>query len=129
MSAAKLNPVDGLPEWKGRRVITEREKARTTKRARRFVMVGWGELVPIMVRLKFTRASRLLFVLLLHRNLQRVGHRDGWVRLERKDLASVGLADSNLTKAVAKLETAGLVEVQRRPGKRPLIRLVKQEAD
>jgi hypothetical protein len=35
------------------------------------------------------------------------------------------LADDNLSRVVARLEARELVEVQRRPGKRPLLRLVK----
>jgi hypothetical protein len=125
MSVVKLNPVDGLPEWKGRKIVTERQKQRVAKRARRFVMVEWGRLVTTMTKLGFTRAQRLIFVLLLHENLQSACANDGWIKLEQKDLVGVGLADSDLYKAVAKLEALGLVEVQRRPGKRPLLRLVE----
>jgi hypothetical protein len=42
-------------------------------------------------------------------------------------LRTTGLADSNtanLYKVVTQLETRAVVEVQRRPGKRPLLRLV-----
>ena len=45
MSVVKFNPVDGLPEWKGRKVVTERQKARVAKRAGRFIMIDWGDLV------------------------------------------------------------------------------------
>jgi DNA-binding transcriptional ArsR family regulator len=64
-------------------------------------------------------------VLLLQRKLQRTQRADGWIELIRHRLEAVGLADSNLYKIVAKLEKAGLVEVQRRPGKRPLLRLAE----
>jgi hypothetical protein len=37
------------------------------------------------------------------------------------------IADGNLYRDVARLEALGLVQVQRRPGKRPLLRLVDQE--
>jgi hypothetical protein len=125
MSVVKLNPVDGLPEWKGRKVVPEWRKRRDAKRARRFIMIEWGELAPALGALHFTRAQRLLFVLFLHRHLQRTHRQDGWTELERKDLVAVNLADSNLYKATHQLKTLGLVEVQRRPGKRPLLRLVK----
>jgi hypothetical protein len=52
----------------------------------------------------------------------------GWVELVRHDLAVAALADSNLYKAVAELEALGLVEVQRRRGKRPLLRLITDPA-
>jgi hypothetical protein len=120
-TVVKLNPVDGLPEWKGRKIVTEVQKKRAAKRARRFVMVEWGRLMSIMDGLKFTRPQRLVFVLLLQENLQRTRANDGWIKLEQKDLLATGLADSDLYKAVAKLETLGLIEVQRRPGKRPLL--------
>jgi hypothetical protein len=121
---SEIDPVDNLPAWKGRRVVTRLQKERATKRARRFVLVEWGELVTAFGALGFGRAQRLFFVVLLHQNLKWVAANSGWVELAHADLAAVGLADSNLTKAVAKLETLGLVEVQRRPGKRPLLRLV-----
>ena len=125
MSVGKLNPVDGLPEWKGRRVITERQRLRAERRARRFVMVEWGELVAIMTKLGLVRHVRLTFVLLLHRKMQATQTNDGWVELKRADLVDVGLADSNFSKATFQLEALGLVEVQRRPGKRPLLRLIE----
>jgi DNA-binding transcriptional ArsR family regulator len=121
MSVVKLNPVDGLPEWKGKRVVTPRQKARAEKRARRFVMVGWGEVASACRVAGTDRATRLLMVLYLHRNLSK--NRDGWIAPEQKDLIAIGIGDSNLSKDVAKLEALGLVEVQRRPGKRPLLRL------
>jgi Cdc6-like AAA superfamily ATPase len=120
----KLNPVDGLPEWKGRRIITEVQKRHAAKRARRFVMIEWDRLMSIMAGLKFTRPQRLIFVLLLHENLQSTRANNGWIKLERKDLFAAGLADSNFYKVVAELEALGLVEVQRRPGKRALVRLM-----
>jgi hypothetical protein len=124
MSVVPLNPVDGLPEWKGRKVTTERQKARAAKRARRFVMVEWGFLVSALTALKCGRAQRLFFVLLLHRNLRTTRTNDGWVDPAQKDLIAANLADRNLYKAVASLERAGVIEVRRRPGKRPLLRLI-----
>jgi hypothetical protein len=120
----ELNPVDGLPEWKGRVVVTARQKARAARRARRFVIIEWDSLISTMNILRFGRAQRLFFVLGLHRKLQMTQAQDGWLQLERADLIAAGLADCNFTKAVVRLERAGLIEVQRRPGKRPLLRLV-----
>jgi hypothetical protein len=126
MSVVKLNQVDGLPEFtKVRKVVTERQKARVTKRASRFVMIEWGELITIVTKLGLVRHARLLFVLLLHRKSRVTQTNNGWIELKRADLVDVGLADSNLSKATYQLETLGLVEVQRRPGKRPLLRLIK----
>ena len=120
---AKLNPVDGLPEWKGRKVVTERQKGRVARHAHRFVMVEWNELVTIMTKLRFVRHARLMFVLLLHQKKRATQTNGGWVELKRADLADVRLADSNFSKATFQLEKLGLIEVQRRPGKRPLLRL------
>jgi DNA-binding transcriptional ArsR family regulator len=122
MSVVELNPVDGLPEFKGRKVVSDRQKLRAEKRAHRFVMVGWGELAAACQAVDADRAVRLLMVLYLHRKLSR--SRDGWTLPEQKDLAALGIADRNLGRDVAKLEALGLVEVKRRPGKRPLLRLV-----
>jgi hypothetical protein len=124
----KFNPVDGLPEWKGRKVVTELQKARAAKRARRFVVVEWGVLVSIMAKPGFPRHIRLLFVLLLHQKMRMVQSNNGWVELRRADLIDVNLANSNFYKAVTGLEGLGLVEVQRRPGKRPLLRLITDPA-
>jgi hypothetical protein len=122
MSVVKLNPVDGLPELKGRKIVTERQKARAAKRARRFVMVGWGELAAACRAIETDRATRLLMALYLHRNLSKI--RNGWIAPDQKDLVALGLNDRNLYRDVAKLEAAGVVEVQHRSGKRPLLRLV-----
>ena len=61
MSVVKLNPVDGLPEWKGRKVVTERQKARVAKRAGRFIMIDWGDLVRGLRILGAGRATRAAF--------------------------------------------------------------------
>jgi hypothetical protein len=124
MATVEIDPVDGLPAWKGRRKVTELQKRREAKRAQRFVMVSWGYLVPRLSLLKFGRAQRLFFVLLLHRNLTKAKANGGWVELIQHDLVAADLANSNLYKAVTKLEAFGLVEVKRRRGRRPLLRLV-----
>jgi hypothetical protein len=124
VTAGEIDPVDGLPVWMGRKVEPEWRKKRAAKRARRFVTVGWGELVPALHALKIGRAGRLLFVLYLHRNLTKAKANGGWIELVRHDLVAVGLADKHLCRDVAKLEAFGLVEVQRRSEKRPLLRLV-----
>ena len=126
MSVVKLNPVDGLPEFtKVRKVVTERQRARAAKRARRFIMVEWGELVRLLRVLGAGRAVRLLFALWLHQGLNKTRRNDDWIEVDQKDLIALDLSDSNLSKATYQLETLGLVEVQRRPGKRPLLRLIK----
>ena len=111
-SAIKGRPVE--PEWR---------KRRNAKRARRFVMVEWGRLVADLSLLGAKRAIRLYLVLSLHRNLKKTRSGDGWIELVQHDLESVGLADSHLCRAVSDLESRGLVEVRRRLGKRPLLRL------
>ena len=126
MSVVKLNPVDGLPEFtKVRKVVTERQRARAAKRARQFIMVEWGELVRLLRVLGAGRAVRLLFALWLHQGLNKTRRNDDWIEVDQKDLIALDLSDSNLSKATYQLETLGLVEVQRRPGKRPLLRLIK----
>jgi hypothetical protein len=118
---------DDLPDWavKGRPVEPEWRKRRNAKRARRFVMIGWAELAPALCALGTDKATRLLLVLHLHERLQRARTNDGWIDLLLHDLKATELADGHLNRAVAKLERFGRVEVRRRSGKRPLLRLVK----
>jgi hypothetical protein len=123
--------VDDLPDWaiRGCKVEPEWRKRRKAKRDRVFVVASWSELMPALQALGTDQATKLYLVLLLQRKLQRTRRADGWIELIRHRLVAVGLANNNLSKAVAKLEKAGLVEVQRRPGKRPLLRLApKAEA-
>jgi hypothetical protein len=120
---------DDCPDWaiQGRKVEPEWRKRRQAKRARRFVMIGWSELVAALSLLNTNRATKLFLVLHLRQRLQRTQTEDGWVKLVRHELEALGLANNNLSKPVMQLEAAGLVEVQRRPGKRPLLRLVPQK--
>lgn len=122
--------VDDLPDWAipGRKVESEWRKKRAAKRARRFVMVGWGELASDMQAVGTDRATRLLMLLYLYARLQRVKTGGGWIELALHDLATVGLADKNFHRVVEQLETAGRIEVRRRPGKRPLVKLVTPRA-
>jgi hypothetical protein len=116
-----------IPDWaiKGRKITPEWRKRRAAKRTRRFVIADWGWLAPALRTIRSDRPTRLLLVLCLHAKLQRVAARGGWIELVRHDLDAAGLLDGNLYKVVARLETLGLIDVQRRPGKRPLVRLVK----
>lgn len=125
MSVVKLNPVDGMPEWEGRKVVPEWRKRRDAKRAQRFVIVEWGWLTKTLRVVDANRATRLLMVLLLHEKLRRTKRADGWIELEQHDLAAMSIADGHFYRDVAKLGALGLVEVQRRPGKRALLRLAK----
>ena len=117
--------VNELPDWAipGKAVEPEWRKRRDAKRAARYVMVSLRELLPALAILKTDKATRLFLAACLHRKLTKVTSRSGWLEISRYDLASFGLYDSNYYKTVAKLETLGLIEVQRRPGKRPLLRL------
>jgi hypothetical protein len=121
--------VDDRPDWaiKGRKVEPEWRKRRKAKRARRFVMVEWGELARTLQIAGVNRTGRLLMVLYLHARLGSVQANGGWINPALHDLQAVGLGDGNLNRDVTQLEAAGLVEVQRRPGKRPLLRLIPQK--
>ena len=85
----------------------------------------WGWTTKALCAVDTDRATRLLVVLSLHEKLRQTKRSHGWIELVRHDLVAIGIADGHLGRAVAKLETLGLVEVQRRPGKRPLLRLIK----
>jgi hypothetical protein len=117
---------DDLPDWaiRGRSIEPEWRKKRAARRARRFVMVSWEDLTVVARTLGMDRASRLFFLLCLRNKLTRTRSADGWIELALHDLAALDLADRNLGRVVARLERVGLVEVQRRSGKRPLLRLV-----
>jgi hypothetical protein len=115
MYTDRLNPVDGLPEFKNtRKVVTEREKRIAARRARRFVIIPWNVLVAVSRALRFGRALRLLFLLCLYQNLKKTAANGGWIELLQHDVDAMDLSDSNLCKATYQLETRGLIEVQRR---------------
>ena len=117
---------DDVSTWvlpPGTPVVPEWRKRRDAKRARHFVMIEWGTLATDMHTLGMDRTSRLYLVLHLRARLRTTRTRDGWIELVRHELAAAGLADGNLSRDVATLEAAGLVEVRRRSGKRPLLRL------
>jgi transposase-like protein len=120
-----IKNMGGESEVAWRAVLDDLLARGLAKRARRFVMAEWGWLASALCTLRADRATRLLLVLCLHVKLQRVADRAGWVELAQHDRKAVGLADSHLCRVVTKLETLGIVEVQRRPGKRPLLRLIK----
>jgi hypothetical protein len=116
-----------LPDWAipGKAVEPEWRKRREAKRADRYVIIILRELLPALSALKVDKATRLFWAICLHRKLTKATSRGGWVDVPQHDLVSFGLHDSNYYKTVAKLERLGLVEVQRRPGKRPLLRLLE----
>jgi DNA-binding transcriptional ArsR family regulator len=120
--------MSALQDWAitGRSVEPEWRKRRRAKRGRRFVMVNWTELTAAALALRMDRASKLYLVLCLHQKLARTRAANGWIELALHDLEALDLADPNLGRTVSKLERANLVEVQRRPGKRPRLRLIKQ---
>jgi hypothetical protein len=123
--APRSNPVDGLPEFPSRRVKLGVSKRRQAKRRRRFIMVEYGDLARELSVLKASRPVRLLLLLHLYTRLQKAKAKQGWVEPALHDLKAFGLADGHLSRSVIKLEQTGLVEVTRRHGKRPLLRLIE----
>jgi hypothetical protein len=119
------------PDWaiKGRVVRLGWRKRREAKRARRFITVGWAELTTAMYALRIGRVARLYLTLHLHARLKTTQTRDGWIELFKHELDAAGLADSHLSRDVTRLESVGLIEVQRRLGKRPLVRLIEPGGD
>jgi hypothetical protein len=116
-------PFDGWPpedDLRIRRVVTTAQRRRA-KRAQMFLRVPWSQLAEEMRAVGTDRATRLLAVLHLQNALDEP--RDGWVKLRPSLLKAVGLADDNFNRAVARLERGGLVKVEKRAGKRPLLRL------
>jgi hypothetical protein len=94
------------------------------RRQQRFVLVPWGQLAAQMKALRVSPSGRLLMVLHLQKNLDATRADDGWIVPRNSILAEVDLAHRNFSRVLAQLEAAGLIEVQRRPGKRSKVRLV-----
>ena len=85
-----------------------------------FLRVGWEEAATALARMGAPYATRLWMVAQLQTELEHP--RDGWVKPRQQLLAEIGLS-SHAHDAVARLEQLGLIEVQRSPGKRSLVRL------
>jgi len=95
---------------------------RKAKRDAQFIPpISWTEAAPVFALCGSPRSVALWFA--IHTQSKICGER--WVRVPGHRLESVGLADrSGPSRAVAELERHGFVEVRRRPGYAPLLRLV-----
>jgi hypothetical protein len=105
----------------GRAVEGTVTRRRRESRAKRYLTINWDETAAAVVRLQTDHATRLWLVLQLQAKLNR--HKDGWIKLRRQLLDQVGLP-RHVRNVIASLERAGLIEVQRSPSKRALVRLV-----
>jgi DNA-binding transcriptional ArsR family regulator len=102
------------------------KKALATKRCRRkaYLHVEWNRVVDHLLAARADGRSRLLVALWHQSNLTRP--KGGWFKLQARLLAELGLGGSrsNVGRLLGDLEGAGIVELQRRPGKRALVRLI-----
>jgi hypothetical protein len=85
-------------------------------------MIGLHQLLPALATMKVSKALRLFLAMCLQQKWRKT--RDGWIDIPRHDLISFDLDDRNYYRVVAQLEMLGLVEVNRRQGKRPLLRFL-----
>jgi hypothetical protein len=77
-----------------------------------------------MVRMNADHTARLWLAVQLQTKLELP--KDGWIKPRRQFLDQIGLPHS-IRDVVARLERAGLIEVQRHPNKRALVRLVSSQ--
>ena len=127
--------LDDLPKWwrgkpehwpspeKRRAVRGEKAKARKVRALSRwYVRLSWHELARAMQSLSTDRATRLWLLVKWQTRVEKSD--DGWLLPKRQILAALELVGPNYGIVVNRLEERGLVEVQRRPGKQPLLRLI-----
>jgi hypothetical protein len=115
-------------EIRGRKVEMAWEKRRRERKTRRYLHVAWPDLVRVVAGvLEVEQALRLWLVVTFQSTMEKP--RDGWVTPRRSLLAEMGLAHKHFDEVVGRLEHKGLVEVQRRRGKRPLLRLIGAKND
>jgi hypothetical protein len=104
-----------------RKVETASHGQRKQRRAGLFVpAIPWLELTAALSRLSTSRAAALWLMLTLQSKLEG----GGWLKPRLSLLQEAGLADRKTrSRAISELERAGLVDVERRKGKAPLVRL------
>lgn len=90
------------------------------RREQRYLHVNWDITVAAMVRMNADHTARLWLVIQLQTKLERSV--DGWIKPRRQLLDQIELPHS-IRDVIVRLERAGLIEVQRQPNKRALVRL------
>jgi hypothetical protein len=126
---------EGPPEWwRGkaahwpsleRRRQIEKDKAKRRKEqtlSRWYFRLSWYDLAKDMRLLATDKATRLLFVVRWQTRVEKP--RGGWVLPKQQLLDALELSGKHHHRAVDRLERLGMVEVQRRSGKRPLLRFI-----
>ena len=105
----------------GRVVENSVTRRRRERREQRYLDINWDTTAVAMVRMNADHAARLWLVIQLQTRLERPA--DGWVKPRRQLLDQIELPHS-IRDVIARLERAGLIEVQRHPNKRALVRLL-----
>ena len=104
-----------------------REKRKTTRKdktlSRLYIKLSWYQLATGMNALSTDRSTRLWLLLKWQTRVQ--GPSYGWVEPTMYMLDALKLSGSHYNLVVNRLEKLGMVEVQRRQSKRPLLRLVE----
>lgn len=132
-----FDSLDGPPKWwrgkpehwpspeKRRAVREEMVRARKARALSRwYVKLSWHELAGAMQALSTDRATRLWLLVKWQDRVEKPD--DGWLLPKRQLLASLELVGPNYGIVVNRLEERGLIEVQRRPGKQPWLRLINK---
>jgi hypothetical protein len=112
---------DDIPATK---VNTDARTKRQAVRDRLFIpSVAWPELAHAVAAGMSGRAMGLWLAIRMQAKLERTG----WVRVRAHLRESLGFTNRAAhSRAMAELERAGLIEVQRRKGFAPLVRLVQR---
>jgi hypothetical protein len=110
--------VDGI---RGRVVDTSLARRRRERQRRLFMHLGWEEVAEVARALGLPYTMRLWLALKLQTDL---GHskEEGWIKPRRQLLDQIGLPPHS-RHVIARLERSGMIEVQRPPGKRVVVRL------
>jgi DNA-binding transcriptional ArsR family regulator len=106
-----------------RKVETPAHRRRRRQRGKFFVPASqWLEVAAALSRVSTSRAALLWHLLRMQSKIEE----EGWLVPRLSFLVEAGLGDRKArSRAVVELEQAGLVEVRRRSGKLPLLRLVE----
>jgi hypothetical protein len=111
-----------------RRFQTSQVRNRQRERATAlFLRIRWGELTSALKQITTDRSTRLWLALVMTRMLDKSGP-DDWLVPRQWALRDLGIDGPHYSVALARLERQGVIEVDRRSGKRALVRLVKEKS-
>jgi len=93
--------------------------------SRLYMRISWNELAAGMAVLSMDRCCRLWLLLDWQARVERP--KGGWVIPRAYMLEKIGLRGKHYSEVVSRLERLGVVEVERRVGKKALLRLTRRD--